>query len=1095
MEYILDFGRPTDRHFVEVFQQVVQVMLDARNSENHEALKMLERFRQHELSWNRSLDILQLSNDINTRFVVAKVLETCVQEKWKVLAPEYQAKIKGHTQRLLNGLLANPKSYADNKQLIIKLNSIIVAVAKHDWPSKWPTFIQDLVKASMASDTICSNTLDIIKGISEEVFDYSKNNLTSSKVVDLKTQLHTELRAIYTLCMGKLGGCFEADGSGVQVQARPFVARILDLFKRIIHWMPVQVVFDTRLLMALMRCFQDRKLSGHAMRCLGEIAAITTLDDNKTPLPEPAMMVLAKLFSNVMQLLTQMVPPAAVCRLATDGPEEGQEFVHALCTFLTQFLSNHMSVVLMSESNVMVLAASMRYLVEITKADDKDLFSTCLDFWHEFTKDLYRRKLGRAPALWNAAPPAVKNQLEPSNSGGVIGKLLHALRCVVISKMVMPEEILIEKEEETGEIIQRVKTHDTELSALYETCKETLVYLTHLDLDDMQTIMNEYLQNQSKPNGFTHDSLNRLCWAIGSISGTMPPSTEKRFLVTVIKELLDLTIAQKGKANKAVIASNIMYVVGQYPEFLREHWRFLKTVVYKLFEFMKETHPGVQDMACETFLKISKRCSKEFVIPHDDEKGVGEPDPIFILTLIHDLDDTISALERHQVLVFYEAVGCMLAAEKDATRQKGLLSAAMRSGNDQWHAHLQRPDAPEFLQREGAMTWIVDFLRKNAAICKSLQSGFVFQIAAIFEDLLKVYQFYSQLIASRGAAAVGDNLCRRARLVKKEVLLLCESFIEGSNQPQMLAEKILPSLMSAILLDYKQCNEKLRDAAVLSILTTSIDRLKAGMEKYVAQMLSCVFDVTLPMIMTVSPETGSAFTAYPEIRSGFFKLLGATIRECSRPVFGLPAAAFKLVFDSVIQAILHFDRDIHEQGLDMLSDLLKPLRGNMSVCTMFFKNFIQTMLKQLLHVLTDRMHVSGFVKQVSLLLTVLSIVESGQLTMPLFEQFPNNHEGVGKFLMHLIKGQFSQRMDDAKIKSFVDAMQQVAREPHGQQALKFETLMRDFVIELKQFSNQEIAKMNYIKVSKLNNEQVLFTNWPRATVDISMLFSVLILCC
>jgi hypothetical protein len=37
-----------------------------------------------------------------------------------------------------------------------------------------------------------------------------------------------------------------------------------------------------------------------------------------------------------------------------------------------------------------------------------------------------------------------------------------------------------------------------------------------------------------------------------------------------------------------------MYIVGQYPRFLRAHWRFLKTVVNKLFEFMHETHEGVQ---------------------------------------------------------------------------------------------------------------------------------------------------------------------------------------------------------------------------------------------------------------------------------------------------------------------------------------------------------------------------------------------------------------------------------------------------------------------------------------------------------------------
>jgi len=67
---------------------------------------------------------------------------------------------------------------------------------------------------------------------------------------------------------------------------------------------------------------------------------------------------------------------------------------------------------------------------------------------------------------------------------------------------------------------------------------------------------------------------------------------EKRFLVTVIKDLLGLTEMKRGKDNKAVVASNIMYIVGQYPRFLKAHWKFLKTVANKLFEFMHETHDG-----------------------------------------------------------------------------------------------------------------------------------------------------------------------------------------------------------------------------------------------------------------------------------------------------------------------------------------------------------------------------------------------------------------------------------------------------------------------------------------------------------------------
>jgi exportin-1 len=61
---------------------------------------------------------------------------------------------------------------------------------------------------------------------------------------------------------------------------------------------------------------------------------------------------------------------------------------------------------------------------------------------------------------------------------------------------------------------------------------------------------------------FTFDRLSRLCWALGSISGCMSEEDENRFVVSVIKELLNLCEKTHGKDNKAIVASNIMYVVG-----------------------------------------------------------------------------------------------------------------------------------------------------------------------------------------------------------------------------------------------------------------------------------------------------------------------------------------------------------------------------------------------------------------------------------------------------------------------------------------------------------------------------------------------------
>ena len=57
---------------------------------------------------------------------------------------------------------------------------------------------------------------------------------------------------------------------------------------------------------------------------------------------------------------------------------------------------------------------------------------------------------------------------------------------------------------------------------------------------------------------FTWGALNTLSWAIGSISGSMAEEQENRFLVTVIRDLLNLCEVTRGKDNKAVIASNIM---------------------------------------------------------------------------------------------------------------------------------------------------------------------------------------------------------------------------------------------------------------------------------------------------------------------------------------------------------------------------------------------------------------------------------------------------------------------------------------------------------------------------------------------------------
>lgn len=137
------------------------------------------------------------------------------------------------------------------------------------------------------------------------------------------------------------------------------------------------------------------------------------------------------------------------------------------------------------------------------------------------------------------------------------------------------------------------------------------------------------------------------------------------------------------------------YIVGQYPRFLKAHWKFLKTVVNKLFEFMHETHEGselsliplvpwlkydtflgVQDMACDTFIKIAQKCRRHFVM-----QQAGETEP-FIDEILRNLHRITVDLSPQQVHTFYEAIGYMVAAQPNKPVQERLLAKLMELPNN-----------------------------------------------------------------------------------------------------------------------------------------------------------------------------------------------------------------------------------------------------------------------------------------------------------------------------------------------------------------------------------------------------------------------------
>jgi len=82
----------------------------------------------------------------------------------------------------------------------LRLSAGAAQVLKKDWPARWPRFVPELVGASKTSETLCENSMHILRLLSEEVFDFSRGELTAAKTVELKASLNSEFSLIHELC-------------------------------------------------------------------------------------------------------------------------------------------------------------------------------------------------------------------------------------------------------------------------------------------------------------------------------------------------------------------------------------------------------------------------------------------------------------------------------------------------------------------------------------------------------------------------------------------------------------------------------------------------------------------------------------------------------------------------------------------------------------------------------------------------------------------------------------------------------------------------------------------------------------------------------
>nr|XP_031839444.1 exportin-1 [Nomia melanderi] len=453
-----------------------------------------------------------------------------------------------------------------------------------------------------------------------------------------------------------------------------------------------------------------------------------------------------------------------------------------------------------------------------------------------------------------------------------------------------------------------------------------------------------------------------------------------------------------------------------------------------------ETHDGVQDMACDTFIKIALKCRRHFVTVQ-----LGESVP-FIEEILSTISSIICDLQTQQVHTFYEAVGYMISAQTDTVIQEQLIEKYMLLPNQVWDDIIsQASKNVDILKDQEAVKQLGSILKTNVRACKALGHPYVIQLGRIYLDMLNVYKVMSEnisaAIALNGEIVMEQSLIKSMRVVKKETLKLISDWVSRTTDRQMVLENFIPPLLDAVLLDYQKTDVHCaREPEVLSAMATIVNKLEGHITSEVPKIFDAVFECTLEMI-------NKDFEEFPEHRTNFFLLLQAVNVYCFPAFLVIPPAQFKLVLDSIIWAFKHTMRNVADTGLQILYQLLQNVETEPAAQS-FYRTYFTDILQHIFSVVTDTSHIAGLTMHATILAYMFSLVELGRIQVPL-GPVPDNVLYVQEFVARLLKAAFPH-LTDNQIKITVQGLFNL-----DQDIPAFKEHLRDFLVQIREYTGED----------------------------------------
>ena len=1043
--------------------------------------------------------ILNNTQSNNTRVIALNILETFIKEKWNLLDENSKLNLRNFLVSQLikfvvdNDFFNNP----NNKFLINKLNIVIVLIAKNEWTTSWPNFISELCNSSKSSPNLCENNMKLLILLSEEINMFWKNSLTAKKAYELRQKMSNEFIEVF-----KLSQLIIKNSNSVN---KNLLIQSIKLFGEYMNWFPINLTLNQEFIGQTLLNFKNlSSCRTETMRCLGSVFAIQMKD-----IPNNIILNYRELLMQMYQTFIKIMDEEIVKQksfseqykiILNNNPEKLSGYERMTLNFeisLINFFKSNLSYIQSYDfpegtrqvndflnNYIPQISNGLKYLVQFLSIESEEIFKAAVDFWLWFsykvftlkdpedTLDNYDKIMENNNMNTNMISTKYSKEqyIQYLNESYLFKncymKMIDKIREDICEKMTKPLEVKIDIDE-GGDIICD-PTKNTIYQTIHENMRDTLVYLTFIDPYKTQNLLeakiNEQFEIAKQSCKINPSLLNSISWSAGCISGAMPDSIEMPFLIVFIRVLLGLCEIIKGKGNKAICASNIMYVVGQYPKFLNNHWKFLKTVVKKLFEFMHESFEGVQDFACETFMKISLKCARNFIIKQPEENEE------YIKDLVRNVSETTKDLKPHQQLMFYEAIGNMINLENNLQKKIYYIKQLMEEKNAQWNQIFNEAQQNiNILNNTNVVKGLSLIILLNERVSYSVKTPYWSYGSTIFNNLIKSFIYYSNCINEHFKNSKAIDMNTRSYIIYNKTLIkFLTSLVKNTDDTQMIQNDMLIPFGNLVeTYNKNQINNK--DPNMLLLFSAVLEKIKNTNPDVVSTIWKYLCIPTIDLIK-------NDFQSFPEHRMNFFILLKSLISNSFESLFRAQNLSFnKDVIDTITFAINHNTPSMIETGLEALLILLEKVItvrniDLQNIVDPFFSNYFYIIFNDVFNTMTDGFHQSGFKLQVKVIQILIRIIDEKRISEGLFDKGENNRTFFLKKLLNDILQSF-KNITQTQGETFCLAMFNSCGDDH-----KFKSVMRDFIISLKSFIGNNEAlweeeKKKELELAKRLEEQ------------------------